>query len=388
VRSVVSHVGRARVLRSMTELLVAVAIAVTVAVGLLLRSLGEHGVDRSVVTVVTVGRAHAGSTVVADLIADRTVGAGVRGHGVGSAGAERSRVELTRRQDTGRRDGTGHAVELVVVFLDLAGDATTVRSVADRLKDGTDVVDETNLGLRIGVVHGSLDDVVGVRVAEQLLEIGRVHNLIDESTSGDLVASTNRLLNDVGAELLSRESGNVTEEALSQRLREGGLAEVENVLHDIVAEGILDKSEGVHGDVLDKLTLLVARSMVDTTLQDAAAMTMSADNDTASANSVEDELGVLGRQVVETLLDDVVAVEVLDERNDFPSESLGDDLDLLRSRNEFDHLLQSAGTVLVERNLDHGGCGCADENGALVIVGVLEQLLTEVVAERICANIG
>jgi hypothetical protein len=128
--------------------------------------------------------------------------------------------------------------------------------------------------------------------------------------------------------------------------------------------------------------------MVNATLKDAAAMTMSADNDTASANSVKDELGVLGRQVVETLLDDVVAVEVLDERNDFVSESLGDDFDLLRGRNEFNHLLQSASTVLVERNLDHGGSGCADENSALSIVSVLEQLLAEVVAEGVCVSIG
>jgi hypothetical protein len=128
----------------------------------------------------------------------------------------------------------------------------------------------------------------------------------------------------------------------------------------------------------------MTRSVVNATLQDAAAMTMSTNDDTASANSVEDELGVLGRQVIKTLLDDVVAVEVLDERDNFVSESLGDDLDLLRGRDELDHLLQSAGTVLVECDLDHGGCGCTDENGALIIVGVLEQLLAEVVAEGIC----
>jgi hypothetical protein len=199
VRSVVSHVGRARALRSMTELLVAKAVAVS----LLLRRLSKHGVDRSVVAVMSVGRAHTGSAVVTNLVADRAVGTGVRVDGVGSAGAERSRVELTRRQDAGRRDRARHAVELVVVLLNLAGDATAVRGVADRLKNGADVVDQTNLGLRVGIVHGSLNDVVGVRVAEQLLEVDRVHNLIDESTSGSLVTGANRLLNDVGAKLLS-----------------------------------------------------------------------------------------------------------------------------------------------------------------------------------------
>jgi len=179
----------------MAELLVAEAVAI--AVGLLLERLSKHGVDGSVVAVVSIGRTHADRTVAADLVTNRAVGASVGGNGVGSAGAERSSVVLTRRQDTRRRDGTGHAVELVIIVLNLAGDTTAVRSVANRLKDGADVVDETGLGLRVGVVHGSLDDVVGIRVAEQLLEIDRVHNLIDEGASGHLVTSANGLLNDV-----------------------------------------------------------------------------------------------------------------------------------------------------------------------------------------------
>lgn len=88
--------------------------------------------------------------------------------------------------------------------------------------------------------------------------------------------------------------------------------------------------------------------------------------------------------MVKTLLDDVVAVEVLNERDDFISQSLGDDLNLLRSRDEFDHLLQGAGAVLVEGDLDHRGRSCANENGALIVVGVLEQLLAKVVAKGIC----
>lgn len=273
---------------------------------------------------------------------------------------------------------------MVVIVLNLSRDATAVRSVADRLQDGTNVVDQTSLGFGVGVVHGSLHDVVGVRVAKQLLKIGGIHNLIDESASGGVVASANRLLNDVGTELLLGESGNVAKEALSQRLREGRFTKIEDVLNNIVAKGILNKSEGVHGDVLDKRSLLVSRGMVDTTLQNATAMTMGTDDDTASANSIEDELSVIRRQLVETLLDDMVAVEVLDERDDFVFQSLGDDLNLLRSRDELDHLLQSAGTVLVEGDLDHRGSSCANENSTLIIVGVFEQLLTEIVAKRIC----
>ena len=90
--------------------------------------------------------------------------------------------------------------------------------------------------------------------------------------------------------------------------------------------------------------------------------------------------------MVETLLDDMVAVQVLDERDDFKSQSFSDDLNLLRGRDELDHLLQSAGAMLVEGDLDHGRCSSTDENSALVVVGVLEQLLTEVVAEGVCAK--
>ena len=187
----------------MAELLVTEAVAVTIAVGLLLDRLSKHGVDRSVVAVVSIGRAHADSTVAADLMTNRAVGAGIGGDSVGSAGAERSSVVLTRRQDTRRGDRARHAVELVVIVLNLARDTTAVRSVADRLKDGADVVDETSLGLRVGIVHGSLDYIVGVRVAEQLLEVDRIHNLIDEGASGHLVTSANGLLNDIRAELLS-----------------------------------------------------------------------------------------------------------------------------------------------------------------------------------------
>lgn len=72
-------------------------LAKSIAVGLLLRGLSEHGVDRAVVAVVSVGRTHAGSAVVADLVTKRAASAGVRSHSVGSAGAEGSGAELARR---------------------------------------------------------------------------------------------------------------------------------------------------------------------------------------------------------------------------------------------------------------------------------------------------
>lgn len=51
---------------------------------------------------------------------------------------------------------------------------------------------------------------------------------------------------------------------------------------------------------------------------------------------------------------------------------------------EFNHLLKSTGAVLVERNRSESRrCGI-DQSGTLLVVAVLEQLLTKIVAEWIC----
>lgn len=57
--------------------------------------------------------------------------------------------------------------------------------------------------------------------------------------------------------------------------------------------------------------------------------------------------------------------------------------DLLRSRDKLNHLLKSAGAVLVEGNLDQRRGRVTDESVTLLVVGILEKLLAEVVAERI-----
>lgn len=57
---------------------------------------------------------------------------------------------------------------------------------------------------------------------------------------------------------------------------------------------------------------------------------------------------------------------------------------LLGSRNVFNHLLQRTSPMLIQRNLNQVRCSISDQNGALVIVGRLEQLLAEIVAKGIC----
>jgi hypothetical protein len=67
-------------------------------------------------------------------------------------------------------------------------------------------------------------------------------------------------------------------------------------------------------------------------------------------------LGIFRGETVETLLDDMVAIEILDQIHNTITESLDDRLSLLRSRNELDHLLQSASAMLVQGDLDQLRC--------------------------------
>jgi hypothetical protein len=175
---------------------------------------------------------------------------------------------------------------------------------------------------------------------------------------------------------------------VAERLNESRLLEVEDVLDDVVAERILNKVKGVVANLTNELALLQARSMVDAALEDTAAVPVSTDGNAVLAHGVEDELSVLRAEVVEALLNDVVPVKVLDQLDDVVAHGVDDHLSLLRSGNELDHLLESACTVLVERDLSHVLHAVADENSTLLIVAVLEQLLAEIVAEGIGHQLG
>ena len=85
---------------------------------------------------------------------------------------------------------------------DLACDATTVRSVLDAWQERTNGVEHHLLGLRVGVVDGGLDDVVGEAVTQHLLSLVATKHLSDQQLLNALVCSTKTLLNDVGRELL------------------------------------------------------------------------------------------------------------------------------------------------------------------------------------------
>jgi hypothetical protein len=59
------------------------------------------------------------------------------------------------------------------------------------------------------------------------------------------------------------------------------------------------------------------------------------------------------------------------------------DTDLLGGRDEFDHLLQGARSMLVQSNLDQRRSGVVNKGITLLIVGVFKKLLAQIVAERI-----
>jgi len=134
-------------------------------------------------------------------------------------------------------------------------------------------------------------------------------------------------------------------------------------------------------DGANNLCALSTRSVVDTTLKNTAAMTVSTNNDNVVTDGVDDELNVFMLEVVETFLNNMVAVQILDKADNVTVESCRDHLNLDRAGDELDHLLEGTSTVLVESNLDHLRRRTLDESSALLVVGVFEELLAEIIAE-------
>lgn len=204
-----------------------------------------------------------------------------------------------------------------------------------------------------------------------------------------LLSSTKALLNHVGAEFLLRESSNLPIKRKAERVGEAFLLKVDDVLKDIIAEGILHKLEGAIGDLVNEPSLLNARCMVNASLQDTTTMAMSSNHNTVGANCVEDELlkislrsgwltagaiylSVLRRETIKTFLNYMVTVEILDQLHHSVLQGVDYGLDLLASGDKFNHLLQSAGAMGVERNVHHFRSGIIDQHRALLVGGELK----------------
>lgn len=122
--------------------------------------------------------------------------------------------------------------------------------------------------------------------------------------------------------------------------------------------------------------------MVNTPLQDTTSMAVSSNLNTVSADVVVDETFVLGSKAIQALLDDMVVVEVLDQRYDARVQRNNDNGNLLRGRQELNHILDSAGAVHAEGNVDQLGCNILNNDGALLVAAKLQQLFA-IVAEPI-----
>lgn len=268
----------------------------------------------------------------------------------------------------------------------LARDAAAMGGLADGGEDWTNSVDNLGVGIRISKVHGRLNHIVGEGVTKHSLQLVPSEHLIDHHTANLVIRSAKTLLDDIGAELLLRQGRNVATEGLAERLGENGLSKVQDVLHNVVAKRILNQREGIGGDLTDQTGSLLAGRVVDAALQDTAAVAVSPNDDTVRTNGIVDELGVPGIETVEAFLDDMVTIQVLHQLDHVVLQSAHDGAGLLRSRDELNHLLQSASAVLVESNLDKLRRRVVHENGSLVVVGILQQLLAQVVTEGVCRS--
>lgn len=277
---------------------------------------------------------------------------------------------------------TGGAAAAVILLNSLS-DATTVGRVTNAWNNWTHDLDQHALGLWVGVVQSSLNDIVGKTIVHHLLQLVGVGQLHDQCATSLLTRGANALLNDVGAELLTRQWGDVSKERLAEWLTKLGLANIHDVLNHVVAERILDQRVTMFRNGANNLCSLSAGGVVDTALKNTASVTMSTNNDNMGTDSIDNELNVVVLEVVETLLNDMVAVQVLNQADNIAVESSDNHLNLNRTGDEFDHLLEGTSAVLVESDLDHLRRGALDKRSALLIIGVLKELLAEVVAKWI-----
>lgn len=156
-----------------------------------------------------------------------------------------------------------------------------------------------------------------------------------------------------------------------------------DVLHNIIAKLILHQVEGLCDDLVDQSLLLGADRMVNATLQYAAAMAMASHSQGIQSNGLEDKVRVRWAKMVQALLNYVVAIEVLDEAYNVRGQCVDDCIGLLRALDGLNHLLQSSSSMLVLGNVDHVRGSVVDENGALLGSAMLQELLAQIVSERI-----
>lgn len=267
--------------------------------------------------------------------------------------------------------------------LNLGLNAAAIGCCADARKARANRLDQTVLHERCGIVEGRLNDIVGERVAEQALHLAGGQKLQHDHIPRLVGRATQALLDHVGAELVLGEGNDAALELVNDGLREGLLVEIDDVLDHVVAERVLHEGDGMGRDAFNEPHLLRAIGMVDATLQHATAVTVSSHLNAVLADSVKDERGVSRAELIEALLNDMVAVEVLDQLDDLVPKGLNNQIDLNRRGHMLDHLLEGSSTMLVQCDSHHVRGRILDQDGALVVAAVLNQLLAEIVSEGV-----
>mmetsp|Transcript_1697 Transcript_1697/g.5250 ORF Transcript_1697/g.5250 Transcript_1697/m.5250 type:complete len:376 (+) Transcript_1697:220-1347(+) len=271
---------------------------------------------------------------------------------------------------------------------DLVLNSLAVRSVAQLREMGTDGVHQATMLRRRRDVQRGLHHVVAVGVLQQHRESVLTHHLVDHPLACLVVAHLEAFLDHVRAELLGGEVAQVAAEARAHLVGSVLVGEVEHVLHHVVAVRVAHQSQGETLNGVHQLLLLRLVGVVDAALQHTAAVAVRGHRNTVLGHRVVDELVVAVCEAVQTALHDVVAVQVLDQRHHVVLQRQLHQLHLFGRAHELDHLLHGAGAVHVGADAHQLRGDVADQHQTLLGVAVLEQLLTEVVAERIGHQLG
>ena len=149
---------------------------------------------------------------------------------------------------------------------DFCLDATTIRGGTDRRKQGTNSIDKGRLTLRIAEVESSLNDIIGVRIFDHLVQFTVLHHLFDHHTTHVDPRSTDTFFDYIRAEFLLGQKRDATFKALAKRIGEGWLSNIDDVLQNIVAKRILDQREAIGDDLTDDLGFLVASCVIHAAL--------------------------------------------------------------------------------------------------------------------------
>lgn len=271
----------------------------------------------------------------------------------------------------GRDLTTGSCNSAVIVLSNLVLYASPIWGGSYLRQKRADSLNQIMFVMRGGIIQSRLNNIIGIGIANKPLNLLGLEHFLDNEVLGRVLSTAQALLNDVGTEFVSRERADGTLKHLYQGLSESRIVQINYVLNNVVSERVLYEDAGLVCDFFDKPELLVTRGMVNASLEYTAAMAVSANINYVIANGIEDKLSVSRTELIQALLNDVIAVQVLDQVNDTMTKCVYDDIDLQGQSDEFNHLLQSASTVLVEGDANHVLRGVLNECGSIIITAEL-----------------